>query len=286
MNLVEGMTKREKLGLLRRIEGDTFTDHLLTIQGFLDDEDADVRAQAVDCLWDYPRSEMMDPLMVLAKQDPSQEVRSKALIILGRYIYEGEMADYDFDWGEMAGLMREGELPEEDFRQVKEFLLDVIHDESESLDSRRFAIEAISFLNEPDVFEIIKGAYRHPDVKMKMSAIFAMGRQGNMRWKEIILKELHSPVPDLQYEAVRAAGESYLEEATPYLIELAEVAEDKDLRLAAIFSLGRTGGEGAFELLDELTIYRDKEIREVAEAAMEEWEIYHGLGEWEDEDEF
>lgn len=287
MNPVEGMTKREKLKLLERIEEDYFTDHLPTIKAFLDDEDPEVRAMAVDCLWNYPLTEMIDPLMRLAKQDPSQEVRSKALVVLGGYIYEGEMAAYDFDWGAMEEFMREGELPEEDFLRVKEFLLGVIRDGSETLDSRRFAIEAISFLNEPEVWEIIEEAYRHPDVKMKMSAIFAMGRQGNLRWKETILKELDSPVLELQYEAVRAAGESYLEEATPYLMELAQEAEDKELRLAAIFALGRTGGEGVFELLDELTTHRDEEIREVAEAAMEEWEIYHGLGEWEEwEDEW
>jgi HEAT repeat protein len=304
MNPVEGMTKKEKVGLLRRIEEgkEYFTDHLPTIKEFLDDDEAEVRALAIECLSDYPITEMIDPLMVLAKQDPSQEVRSSALVALGSYIYEGEMAAYEFDWGDMEEFMREGELPEEDFLRVKEFLLGVIRDESGSLDSRRFAIEAISFLNEPEVWQIIEEAYRCPDVKMKMSAIFAMGRQANVRWKDIILEELDSPVPELRYEAVRAAGESYLTEATPHLIELIQEAEDKDLRLAAIFALGRAGGKGAFELLDELITHRDEAIREVAEVAMEEWEIYHGLGEqeeeewedwedeweeeWEDEDEF
>jgi hypothetical protein len=288
MNSVERMTKEEKLELLRRIEEgeDTFTDDLLSIEESLNDEDAEVRALAVDCLWDYPIAKMIAPLMALARQDPSQEVRSKALVALGRYIYEGEVASYDFDWGDVEEPMREWELSEEDVLRVKEFLLDVIRDESESLDSRRFAMEALSFINEPEVVEIIEEAYRHPDVNMKMSAIFAMGRQGNMCWKEIILQELDNPVPDVQYEAVRAAGESYLEEAAPHLAELARDAEDKELRLAAIFALGRTGGEGVFELLEELTLHPDDEIREVAEAAMEEWEIYHGLGEWDEWEEW
>ncbi|MFQ6057463.1 MAG: HEAT repeat domain-containing protein [Anaerolineae bacterium] len=297
MSQVEGMTKEEKIKLLRGIdEGeDYFTNYLPIIKEYLNDEDAEVRALAVECLWDYPEPEMIDTLIEMAQHDPSQEVRSKALVVMGRYIYEGEMAAYDFDWGEMEEFMREGELPREDFLRVKEFLLGVIRDEGQSLDSRRFAIEALGYLNEPEVWDIIEDAYQHPDVKMKMSAIFAMGRQANVRWKDIILEELDSPVPELQYEAVRAAGESYLEEATPRLMELALTEGDKDLQLAAIFALGRTGGEGTFEFLDDLTFDDDEEISEVAEVALEEWYIYHSQEEldefedweeWEDEDEF
>jgi hypothetical protein len=61
-------------------------------------------------------------LLDLAKADPSQEVRSAALTTLGRYIYEGEAADYDFDWGSMEELVRASELPREDFERVRDFL--------------------------------------------------------------------------------------------------------------------------------------------------------------------
>jgi len=183
------------------------------------------------------------------------------------------MADYDFDWGAMEELIREDELPEEDFLRVKDFLLELVRDEGQPLDSRRFAIEALSFLNEPEVQDLIEAAHAHPDVKMKVSAIFAMGRQGDQRWADVLLKELDSEVKELQYEAVRAAGEAYLDKAVPWLKELA-LADEKDLQLETIWALGKIGGEGVSEFLEDLADDEDKEVREMAEAALEELSLW------------
>ncbi len=283
MTSAQEMDRETKLALLTRIEeGENyFTDYLPTIQAFLDDPDPEVRAQAVRCLWDYPQPELIDFLTTCAQEDPSQEVRSAALSVLGRYIYEGDMAGYDVFEG--GGELWQDELPQEDFERVKAFLLKVAGDTSAPLDSQRFALEALGFLADEEVSKLIERAYNHPDVKMRMSAIFAMGRQGGRHWKDIILRELDSGFPELQFEAVRAAGESFLEEATPRLRELAESGQDKDLRLAAIFALGKTGGEEVRQFLEDLMEdpFEDDDVREVAEAALEEWSIYHGLEDWD-----
>jgi len=274
----EEMSKEEKLALLTRIvEGEDYlTDYLPVLKEFLDDEDAEVRKLAISGLWDYPDPEMIDPLLEKATDDPSPEVRCQAIIALGRYIYEGEMADYDFDWGALEEIMREGELPEEDFLRVKDFLLAVYRDEGKSLDERRFAVEALGFLSDPEVCAIIEEAYAHPDLKMKVSAIFAMGRSGLVRWSDIILKELDSPIRELQLEAIRAAGEIGLDEAGKALLRLT-YADDRLVRLEAIWALGQTGWEGAFERLDELACFgEDKEVRRVAKEALEDWYLYSG----------
>jgi HEAT repeat protein len=279
----EQLSKGEKTGFLTRvIEGEDYsTDYWPMLREYLEDKDAEVRSLALDGLWDYPVPELIAPLLEIARNDPSQEVRSKAIVTLGRYIYEGDMADYDFDWGAMEELMREDELPEGDFLRVKDFLLELVRDEGQPLDSRRFAIEALSFLNEPEVQDLIEAAYTHPDVKMKVSAIFAMGRQGNQRWADTLLKELDSEVKELQYEAVRAAGEAYLDKAFPRLEELALV-DDKDLQLEAIWSLGKIGGEGVSEFLYDLADDEDEEIREVAEAALEELDLWSEDVAWDE----
>ncbi len=269
------MSKDEKIRFLNRIiEGEDYsTDYMPVLRQFLDDEEAEVRELALTGLWDYPRLELIDLLFDKARSDPSQRVRSRAIVTLGRYIYEGDIADYDFDWGAMEALMREDELPEKDFLRVKAFLLDILKDEGQPLDSRRFTVEAISFLNQPDILELIAEAYNHPDPSMKVSAIFAMGRNGNERWAPIILQELDSPIKDLQYEAVRAVGEAYLEEAAPQLKRLA-LSDDKELRLEAIWALGKTGGEGVEEFLKSCAQEKDEDIREVAEAALEEMMLF------------
>jgi HEAT repeat protein len=279
----EQLTREEKIELLTRIVegGDYSADYGLVLRDYLEDKDAQVRSLALEGLWDYPMPELIAPLFEIARNDPSQEVRSKAIVTLGRYIYEGNMAVYDFDWGAMEDLMREDELPEEDFLRVKDFLLQLVKDEGQPLDSRRFAIEALSFLNESEVQDLIEAAYGHPDVRMKVSAVFAMGRQGNQRWADTLLKELDSEVEELQYEAVRAAGEAYSNEAVPRLKELA-LADDKDLQLEAIWALGKIGGEDVSEFLYDLADDEDREIREIAEAALEEVNLWSEALEWDE----
>lgn len=269
------LTREEKIEFLTRIvEGEDYsTDHWPVLRDYLEDKEAKVRSLALDGLWDYPVPALITPLFEIAKNDPSQKVRSKAIVTLGRYIYEGSVADYDFDWGAMEDLIREGELPEEDFLRVKDFLIGLVRDEGQPLDSQRFAIEALSFLNEPEVQDLIEAAYAHPDTKMKVSAIFAMGRQGGRRWADTLLKELDSEVEELQYEAVRAAGEACLGQAAPQLKELALV-DDKDLQLEAIWALGKIGGEDVSEFLYDLADDEDEEVREMAEAALEELSLW------------
>jgi HEAT repeat protein len=116
---------------------------------------------------------------------------------------------------------------------------------------------------------------------MKLSAIFAMGRQGDPRWADTLLKELDSEVEELQYEAVRAAGEACLDKAAPRLEDLA-LADDKDLQLEAIWALGKIGGESVSEFLYDLADDEDKEIREMAEAALEEVNLWSEALEWDE----
>jgi HEAT repeat protein len=269
MNKGEQLTKEEKIRFLTRVVevGDYSADYWPVLRDYLEDKDAQVRSLALQGLWDYPMPELIAPLFEIARNDPSQEVRSKAIVTLGRYIYEGSVAAYDFDWGAMEELMREDELPEEDFLRVKDFLFELVRDEGQPLDSQ--------------VQDLIEAAYAHPDVKMKLSAIFAMGRQGDPRWADTLLTELDSEVEELQYEAVRAAGEACLDKAAPRLEELA-LLDDKDLQLEAIWALGKIGGEGVSEFLYDLADDEDEEVREIAEAALEEVNLWSEALGWDE----
>lgn len=272
------LPKEERVALLQRIveTPDYMTDYAPLLREYLDDPEPEVRKLAIQGLWDYPDPEIIPSLFDAAENDPDEQVRCRAIITLGRYIYEGEMADYDFDFGAMDDIMRLDELPQRDFLKVKDFVLGIYRDEVKSLDERRFAVEALSFLTDEEVFAVIEEAYTHADPKMKLSAIFGMGRSGNVRWIDIILKELYNPDPEFQQEAIRAAGEAGLPEAGKDLWRLT-YSEDRETQLEAIWALGQTGWEGAFERLDGLSLEStDPEIRETAEAALEEWYIYSG----------
>ena len=281
------LTLEEKLQLLEpAVEFPSFErEEMETLQRYLDDPAAEVRLLALKALWSYPEPELIPPLIAAATQDEDESVRCQAIRTLGRYLYEGEMADYDLDFP-MKDLLAEDELPQEDFLRVKEFLLGVYRDPARSLDERRAAVEAIGFLWEDAAVDIIEEAYAHPEPRMKISAIFAMGRNGNSRWISTLRRELYNPDPEIRWEAVRAAGELQAEELGRDLLRLT-YSEDRDVQEAAVWALGQSGWAGAFERLDELSTGMDPDLRDIAEDALEEWFIFSQMQSEEPfEDEF
>jgi HEAT repeat protein len=242
-------------------------DHTPIFLQYLDDEDPQVRATAIRGLWYYPDPNLIDRLISIADDDPSEHVRAQAISALGMYIHEGVMADYEL--GMIPEVYRVDEFPEADFVRVREYLFGVWAEERRSLDERRFALESLSFLGR-EVADLIEEAYNRPEQEMKISALFAMGRSGLARWVEILERELESDQPAIQFEAVRAVGAIGMEELGDDVLRLT-YAEDRDVMLEAIDALGQTGWEGGFDRLEELTNDPDPEIADVAEAALSEW---------------
>lgn len=272
------MTKREKLAWLADLEEGyrPFDKHALTLlRSLMDDADAQVRAEAIACLWDDPDPKWIDLLMRKVENDPHAQVRAHAISALGRYVFEGQMADMD-DWA-----TPDFEISQKDYQRVIEFLFGIAQDAEEAIGARRYAIEALAFCGENSaVLDLIDWAYRQKDRRFKVSAIFAMARNGDARWTEYILTELHSRDSQIQYEAVRAAGELGLHEATDTLIEFARnKALRKPLRLLATFALGETGDVRAIPVLEQLARSRDRDLREVAREAIEEW---HAIAQMEE----
>ena len=271
------LSKEERVSLLKQIiKAPSYTtDYSSVLENHLDDPDPEVRVLAITGLWDYPDQEYIPLLFDAAENDPSEHVRCRAIITLGRYVYEGEICSYDFDFA-MDESADADQMSQEDFLKIQDFLFKIHHDENKTFDERRFALEALSFSSAQKVLDLIAKAYAHSNPKMKLSAIFSMGRSGNVRWTETILKELYNPDPELQREAIRAAGEVGLTEAGKDLWRLT-YSEDRDVQLEAIWSLGQSGWEGAFERLEELSFMStDLEIQEAAEVALEEWYIFSG----------
>ena len=270
MARVPRMTKKEKLTLLADIEDGyrPFDKHALTLlRSLLDDTDAEVRAEAIACLWNDPDPKWIELLMQKASEDIHADVRAHAISALGRYVFEGEAATYeDWDGHDMT-------ISPEDYVRVSDFLFRIAQDPEEALEARRYAIEALAFrTDDPDVLDLIEWAFQHRDRRLKVSALFAMARNGDPKWTDYILTELRSPDPEIQYEAVRASGELGLHEATDALIEIARSKGiRKPLRLLAIYALGETGDERAYPVLDRFSHSRDRDVREVAREAMEEW---------------
>jgi HEAT repeat protein len=201
----------------------------------LQDEDAQVRAAAVEALWIDESPELMARLIELAQWDEANEVRAAALVALGRFVLLGEY----------------GELPEDQVTKLHEIIINLWTDEQEDLNVRRRALEAIANSSHEIVPDAIEEAYHSSERLMKISAVFAMGRSCDERWNDRVLREMSGLDAELRYEAARAAGEIGITEAVPLLGRLA-MGNDRETQEVAIWSLGEIGGRDALRILSAL----------------------------------
>jgi HEAT repeat protein len=223
----------------------------------LRDDDAEVRATSVEGLWEVEDLALMDELLDLLHKDLSVRVRAAAALSLGRYLLLSEL----------------GKLPAERCRPVYEMMRDIILDIGEDLDVQRRALESIAYVSHNDVITMLQDAYDHPEEKMRVSAVFGMGRSADERWIEIVMGELFNVNPEMRYEAARACGELQARVAVPRLAELLD-DPDREVQEAAVWALGQTGGKEARRLLEICFEEGDEVIRHAAEEALQELEFF------------
>ncbi|HEY6041941.1 MAG TPA: HEAT repeat domain-containing protein [Anaerolineae bacterium] len=219
----------------------------------LEDEDPQVRALAIDGLWEEESSILVKPLVALLRSDPSVIVRAAAATSLARFALSAEL----------------DKLTEEHAALVRESLVATIRNSEEDLEVRRRAIESVAFFGDEEVRGIVAAAYENDDPRMRASAVFAMGRATDKYWSKTILAELESNDSQVRYEATRASGELELKKAIPRLIQL---TDDPDIEVAnaAIAALGQIGGEEARQALEHLVTGEDEGLREAAQDSLDE----------------
>lgn len=222
----------------------------------LKDTDAEVRRKAIEGLWENEEACFIPVLIDLMQQDSAVGVREAAAIALGRF----------------AMLAEHGKLAPKYVNGISRALLGTFDDTSNPVDVRRRALEAVASLSLPRVRQAIMEAYRSPDPKLKISAVYAMGKNCDVVWLEILLGELVSDSAELRYEAAAACGELGEEESVPHLIGLTEDA-DTEVQLVAVQALGKIGGAEAREHLELCLNHRSEAVRQVAEQALYELEV-------------
>lgn len=225
----------------------------------LDDEDPDVRAKAIDGLWEDENHDLIERFCHLLEHDASAQVRASAAQALGKYVLQAELA----------------ELDEEPARHVRVVLRDTLRDESEAVDVRRRALESIAYHDHADTRELIRTAYEESSHRMRVSAVFAMGRSIDPFWSNVVLLELDNASPEMRFEAARASGELRLEEAIPYLIDMIDEGNPQ-IQEVAIWALGQIGGKRAKRLLQTIIQEDGGELARAAEDAMGELLLMEG----------
>jgi len=200
----------------------------------LKDDVPAVRRLAIQILRTYEKPSLIPAFLTMLETDTSPEVRAAAAAAMGGFIYMGEIE----------------EISTRILRGIEDCLLRVTTSSDDKLVRCR-ALEALGYSSRDEVSPLIEKAYAMKDADWQISALFAMGRSADARWKLQVLARLDDSHPAVRAEAAAAAGELELQEATKPLLKLLRDEED-DVRTAAIWSLSQIGGERIAETLEAL----------------------------------
>src|SRR4051812_12062789 len=127
----------------------------------LDDDDAEVRASAIEGLWENTSTTLLHELLRLMRSDPAPQVRAAATISLSRFVYQAEL----------------DELDSRDSQALRDGLLAMLKDPRQPLEVRRRALESAGYFGSvAEIQRQIELAYTGDEQLLRESALVAMGR--------------------------------------------------------------------------------------------------------------
>jgi HEAT repeat protein len=201
----------------------------------LDDPDPEIRAVAIDGLWEARDAQLAARFTEFLATDPDERVRARAAAALGRYVLAGELDELSPDVSRRAVVV----------------LVDAAADEGEDIEVRRRATESAGFADDPEVRRIIHDGLESGHESLRAGALRAIGNSADESWEPVVIAGLVDPLRQLRFEAARAAGELVLSGAVEGLIALAE-GEDREVQHEAVWALGEIGGRAAGRALERL----------------------------------
>ncbi len=200
----------------------------------LADQSAEVRRIAIRNLWECDKPDLVPSILDILEEDESLAVRAEAAKALGSFILQGEMSELE------SSLLK----------QIEDSLLSAAQHSAPFL-LRINALQSLGYSSRPEVIPLIRQAYISDNADLARSAIIAIGRSADTMWRSEVMESLRHPDPEMRLEAVRAAGELELREATSDLLDLLQDSFQA-IRHAAIWALGQLGGAQAADILASL----------------------------------
>jgi len=212
-------------------------------------------------------------LTIAGSAGEPEQLRARATISLGPVL---EQADTD-------GFEDPEDVPitERTFHNIQDSLEKLYRDNRTPKEVRRRILEASVRAPQTWHQDAIRHAYSSGDKEWMLTAVFSM------RWvrgfDDQILLALKSGDPEIQYQAVTAAGNWELDAAWSYIVELLnDPHSPKPLLLAAIGAVGSIRPAEAREILVDLA---DSDDEEIAAAIAEAMAAAEGPTDEEDDEE-
>ncbi len=198
-------------------------------------------------------------LAILRKSEESQEVRARAAISLGPIL----------EYADTEGFEDPDDVPisERHFQQIQELLRKLHMDAQIPKEVRRRILEASVRAPHDWHKNAVRAAYSSGDDAWKLTAVFCM--RFLRGFDEQIVEELDNKNPDIQIEAVLAAGNWGVGAAWPHIAALIHSGRTpKPLLLAAIEAVPSVCPQEASEVLSGLVESDDEDIIEAVQEAL------------------
>lgn len=239
------------------LEKDTIVNFDELAKGILSDLDPTVRILAMRLLWESEDAKLVPTIVDIMLEDPDEAVRAGAANFLGRFVYLGEL----------------GTLPDTLKISIVRNLMEVLAGEDFPQVKHR-ALESLGYSCHSKIPSLIKTALKSEETLWISAALSAISHTADEVWEPQVLEHLLSTDHEIQFEAVRAAGELALSSSLDQLANILEdVDVDPEIRMAAIWSLSQISGDFAKgKLLEIQDSSEDEEEIELVEAALENME--------------
>ena len=212
-------------------------------------------------------------IQIVSEQSQPEDLRANAAIALGPGLEEADINGFD--------ETLDNALSEKTIRNLQRSLRKIFFEVNVPKEVRRRVLESSVRCPEEWHKGAVRGICTSDDEEWRLTAVFCM--RYIRGFESQIFEALESQNPDIQYEAVRAAGEWELKSAWPHVAALlATASADKDLLLAAIDAAAVINPEEASEYLDRLAESKDEDVAEAALDAL--LEMDHEAS-WDEDDE-
>ena len=260
------ITRDRKYNLLRDLESLMEANTLVSCDeiGYfaLQDDDPRIRSQAIPLLWECSDIKLISIFMNFLQNDSNFEVNASAAAALGKFVLLGELE----------------EIPEEPAKMVQDLLINE-YIKTENDTTKRRILESLGYSSNEKVNQFISSALKKDDKKWHLSALFAISRSANNIWDKVVVEKLTDLDPDIQIEAIKAAGELEIESAKEQIIEFMKSSTpDEELHMQAIWALSKIGGNEIKELFEEMIEEsEDDEKADILEMAMDNLDLANGI---------
>lgn len=238
----------------------------------LNDANPNVRRFALGLMIECRKSSFLKKVIDIANNDPDIDVRQSAIETLGQFAIDMETKT----------------IPGKEGKKILAVLEALNQDPDEKIRLR--TMEALAYLDHPLAADLIKSALVSTKEENVIAGLRAVQHSLNKKWADRIVDLIDHPNPDIQAEAIKAAGLIQSRKTIKPILNLLTNFDglDSDVLDAAILAISLIGGTQVREIIEELEeVFADEtEMTDLFDEAKDNLDLYDFIQKNSDDPEF